>query len=325
MINLQYTTIKDQLPDFIYEGLKEFSRNANVYHPQPPELIDKISKKLLLDKDNILLTAGADEAIQLFIKAYGQSTFVFTPTYIVYKDAKVFGCKFTEIYSIKDNEYRIKSEKIVGATLIFLANPNNPAGFTSKEEVISLVKNNPQAIVVIDEAYGDFAKLSIINEVSNYSNLAVLRTFSKSYGMAGNRIAFVYASKDLLNKIAIFSTWANVSYLSVGAAYTALSHQDYFYKVIQEINTRREEFVIFLKKNNFVIVPSLINATLIKFKTEREANRFVSYLKDNDIIVSHGNGSSNIGLDKSFVRIAIGNNEQMLEVEKIILDYRKVN
>ena len=157
MINLQYTAIQQPLPDFIYAGLKEFSWNANTYHPQPPELINKLATKFNLKPENIFLTAGADEAIQLFARVYGQNAFVFTPTYIVYSDVNTFGGHLTQVNSLYGTDFKIDPKEYSGATLIYLANPNNPSGFTPKETVIQLIKNNSKAIVVIDEAYGDFA------------------------------------------------------------------------------------------------------------------------------------------------------------------------
>lgn len=316
--NLQYTTIKDPLPDFIYEELKKYSKNANFYHPQPPELIEKLASKHQLPPEMIYLTVGADEAIQMLALTYGQNAYVFTPTYVVYADVEEFGGKLTRLYSIKGTEFIISTNKINDASLIFLANPNNPSGFTPKDKVLKLVKNNPQAIVVIDEAYAEFANLSVIDQAKNYPQMVVLRSFSKSYAMAGNRIGFMVASPKIIAKVKPKSQWSNVSYLSVGAAVAALKHEAYFAKIRKGINTTREEFISFLKEKNLPVFPSKINAVLIKFGSIKEAGRFADYLNQNNIIVSRGNGNSNIGLDDSFVRIAIGNPKQMTKVKKII-------
>lgn len=324
MINLQYTTIQKPLPDFIYQGIKSFCAHANTYHPQPPGLIDKIAVKFNLSKEKIFLTAGADEAIQLFAKIFGQNSYVFTPTYIVYQDVEVFGNRLNRIYSIDKNlEYKISSQEIKTATLIYLANPNNPAGYTTKDTVKKLIKNNSKALVVIDEAYGDFADLSIVDQVDNYSNLAVIRSFSKSYGMAGNRVGFIAtANQEIIKKFTQFSQWCNISYLSIGAAITALDHEDYFQKIREEIINTGTDFHNFLIKSGYQIIPSLINAQLIKFQSEAEASNFVAFLKKQEIIVSQGNGHSNIGLDQSFVRIAIGTPAQMDQVKKAIVEFK---
>ncbi len=321
IINLQYTTIKDPLPDFIYEALSPYSKGANVYKPQPPELIEKLAKKHNLPKDMIFLTAGIDEAIQMFAKAYGQNAYSFIPTYVVISDVEEFGGKLTRLFSIENSEYKIKSDTIPNASLIYLANPNNPSGITSKEKVIELVKNNPKSIVVIDEAYGEFADLSVIDQVSKYPHMAVLRSFSKAYGMAGNRIGYIIAHPEIINVVKNKTQWSNVSYLSVGAAMTAIDHEDYFANIRQDINVRRDEFIEFLSKSGFVVLPSNINAVVIKFVSEEKGTNFANYLTTNNFIISHGNGNSNIGLDKSFVRIAVGNKEQMQSLREIVEKY----
>lgn len=321
IINLQYTTIKDPLPDFIYEGLSTFSKSANAYHPQPVELIEKIAKKYNLPKEMIYLTAGIDEGIQMFAKAYGENAFVFTPTYVVYADVEEFGGKLTRMYSIENSEFKIKTDTIPNSTLIYLANPNNPSGITSKEDVMTLVKNNPQAKVVIDEAYGEFADFSVISEVQKYPQMVVLRSFSKGYGMAGNRVGYIVAHPDIINVVKNKTQWTNISYLSIGAAMVALDHEDYFKDVRDDISTRRDEFMEFLKQKGYSLLPSKINAILFKFNSEEEGTKFAEYLVNNNFVISHGNGNSNIGLDKSFVRIAIGNKEQMQILKSVIEKY----
>ncbi len=321
IINLQYTTIKTPLPDFIYEGLKEYSRGANLYHPQPQILIDKLAKKYHLPPEMIYLTAGIDEALQMFMLAYGQRGVVFTPTYTVYTDIEEFGGKLTPVWSIQGDQYLIDQGKHPDATLIILANPNNPSGFTPKERVLELVANNTHCQVVIDEAYAEFADLTVIDQVKNHPHLAVLRSFSKDYSMAGNRIGYLVAHPQVIAQVKNKSTWSNVSYLSVGAAVVALDHEDYFKQIRDEINQRREKFINFLKRQKLTVFPSRINAVLIKFETEDRATDFVNYLNSKNIIVSHGNGNSNIGLDKSFVRISIGTAEQMSVLQREIEKY----
>ena len=321
-INLQYTTIKTPLPDFIYDNLRAYSAGANIYRPQPAELIEKIATKYHLPKEMIFLTAGIDEAIQMFIHAYGGHTYTFAPCYVVYGDVELFGKKLTKIYSIDSgNEFTAPIKTYEDATLIILANPNNPSGVTPKDKVMELVRSNPQAIVAIDEAYGAFIDLTVDDQVIKHPNMVVFRSFSKDYGMAGNRIGYFIAHPDVIAKVKDFTTWANVSYLSVGAAITALDHEEYFANIRNDINKRRDEFINFLKKQKFSVLPSRINAVVIKFGSEKEATAFVAYLSKNNIIASHGNGNSNIGLDKSFVRLSIGTAEQMTKVQKVLTSF----
>lgn len=323
-ISLQYTTIKTPLPEFIYDGLKDYSAGANLYRPQPTELIQKIAAKYSIPVEMIFLTAGIDEAIQMFIHAYGTHAYAFTPTYVVYKDASLFGKKFTEIYSIDtNNKFTVPIKTYEDATLIFLANPNNPSGFTSKKDVLKLVELNQHAIVVIDEAYGAFDELTVDTEVIKHPNLVVFRSFSKDYGMAGNRIGYFIGHPKVIETVKNFTTWANVSYLSVGAAYIALNHEDYFQTIRSDIAKRREEFITFLQTLKYTVLPSRINAIVIRFRSEQAASSFIAHLSARNIIANQGNGNSNIGLDKSFVRMAMGTKDQMDIVQKVIKEFTK--
>lgn len=319
-INLQYTTFTTPLPDFIYDGLKEFSKNANGYRPQPTNLLEKLACKQKISQETIFLTAGADEAIQLFTLAFGQKkkVYIFIPTYAVYQDMKDFGADVVTINALHNKDYKISTALIPDASLIYLANPNNPFGFTSREKVLELVKNNPQAIVVIDEVYAEFADLFVIGEVEKYPNLAVLRSFSKSYAMAGNRIGFIVANQNILAKIKTKVQWANVSYLSVGAALAALEHEKYFVDLRNTVIQTRDMFFSFLQEKGFRVFPTKINAVLLQFVNEKEGTRFATCLQNNNFVISHGNGNSNVGLDKSFVRISIGTKEEMEKIKKVL-------
>ena len=321
-INLQYTTIKTPLPSFIYRSLTDYSAGANIYRPQPSELIDKISIKYSIPKNTIFLSAGIDEALQMFQHAYGATTVIFTPTYVVHADAELFGKKLFKINCINSkNQYRVPIKTYKGATLILLANPNNPSGFTTKENVMELVRLNPQAMVVIDEAYGAFGDLLVEDQVQQNKNMAVLRSFSKDYGMAGNRIGYIIAHPSVIKTVSVFTTWANISYLSVGAAVATFRHEEYFKHMRDDISKRRDNFLHFLTAHKFSVLPSQINAVMIKFSSAIDATQFVEYLAKHNIVVSHGNGNSNIGLDNSFVRLSIGNSQQMEQVTQIIADF----
>lgn len=317
-IDLVYTTIREPLPDFIWEALREYSHNANAYHHQPSVLIDKLVKKHNIPREMSYLVAGIDEAIQIFALAFGKHAYVFTPAYIVYSDVEEFGGKLTRILSLRGHEYIVSPKHFPDATLIYFANPNNPAGFTSKEKVLELVQNNTQAIVAIDEAYAEFTDFSVLDQVKQYPHMAVFRSFSKAFGMAGNRVGYVVAHPEIIEKIARKSRFSNVSYLSIGAAVTALEHEKYFRDVIAQLNKRKEDFISFLTQKGLTVIPGKINAVLLKFESEDKGSAFVKYLNDHNVIVSHGNGNSNMGLDKSHVRISIGTEEQMNRIIDII-------
>lgn len=321
IIDLRFSTIKESLPGFIYKNLRSFSRKSNDYFPQPQELIKLLSEKFKIKRENIFLTAGSDEAILTLSKIYKKSVVIFTPTYMEYANEKIFGSNITKINALTSNGYIINPRYYPGASIIFIGNPNNPIGVVDKETIYKLIKNNPKAIIVVDETYGEFFDNSVIKDVRKFNNLVVLRSFSKDYGMAGIRIGFMVANKDVTQRVKELTQLTNTSYLSVGAAISALSHQDYFIKLRSRIIRERDLFSRFLKSNKLKVLKSNINVVLLKFTTEKNSKKFYDYLKKHDIYTNLGNAGSNIGLDKSYVRIAIGTKKEMETVKEIIEKY----
>lgn len=321
LIDLSFTTLKQELPDFIYEKLAGYSAKSNAYHHQPDELRDMIAKKHSIDSSLISLSAGSDQAIMLLSSLYGRKGgHIFAPTYISYTDIKRFG-KLTQSYSLHEGVYEIVTSEITDAGLIFLANPNNPVGLTRREKILELVANNRDSLVVIDEAYGDFAGESVINDVATYSNMIVLRSFSKGYALAGFRIGYMVAQPAMLEELVLESTWFNVAYTSVGAAITALENEEYFAKLRKDIVESRKQLEAFLSQSGYTVMPSYINAVLLKFDNEALAASLVDFLEANDIKVNQGNGASNVGLGKSFVRISVGTAEQIAVLQNAIDNY----
>ncbi|KKR33821.1 MAG: Histidinol-phosphate aminotransferase [Candidatus Gottesmanbacteria bacterium GW2011_GWC2_39_8] len=318
IINLEYTTIKTSLPDFIYQDLKEYVRNGNEYHHQPPELVNLLAAKNNIPAESIYLTAGSGESLFNLISTFGQNTVVFPPCFFDYGEVVKFGYKLNQVYSLTENGYQVKPTIFSEATLILLSIPNNPTGTVDKEAVREIVERNPQAVVVVDEAYSFFVKDTVIDWVEKYSNLVILRTFSKDFAMAGFRIGYMVINSRILKEYRKRMQWASVSYLSAGAAMSAINHEDYFRDLCNEIMVIKENFILFLKGNGFKILSSFTNSVLIKFETEAHADNFVKYLNENNIIVNQGNGNSVFGLDNSFVRIAIGTQEQMEIVKTVV-------
>lgn len=312
MIDLSFTTVKYSVPAFIYGDIRSSVAQSNSYHHQPNELIDTLSRMHSISRDTIYLTAGADQAINAIIQKFGDNTVVFTPTYIGYSDAERFGHTLTQVTVQDGQDYKIDTKQnYPEASLIIITNPNNPFGITSKSDVIKIVENNPKAIVLVDEAYGEFDEQSVITEVENYPNLVVVRSFSKSYGLAGFRIGYIVANTPILDKIVFETTWFNVSYASVGAAISALNHHDFYVSRINDIKKLRQDTVAFLVSEGFTCLESYINAIVLQFQEATEAKDFVEFMKSHDILVNLGNGLSNIGLDDRHVRVSIGSKEHM--------------
>ncbi|MBI3619958.1 histidinol-phosphate aminotransferase family protein [Candidatus Roizmanbacteria bacterium] len=318
IIDLKFTTIQEEVPDFVYKSLKKYIVRCNTYYPQPLFLRNSLSRVFNLpSSDWVLLTNGVDEALRISLEAFGKNAHLFTPT--EYTTAFQFCPYLTTHYSLIDDRYQIDTSLINGATFFVLANPNNPVGYTHKASIVELLKNNPQAIVAIDEIYGEYApKLSVVDLLPKFNNLIIFRGFSKSYGLAGIRLGYILGKPDLVKKLMEKTTWSNVSYLSCGIGQIALEHKEYYAKLRLTILKRKKGLTKLLEKRKLKIIPSLINTITLKFPSVKDATQFVQYLAEKRISVNQGEGGGKVGNDDTLVGFVVGTSAQTDSLRKAL-------
>lgn len=322
-INLKLADIKYSLPKKIIKKCKNCFDDVNFYPQNYDKLVSKLGKKLNINKENILLINGIDGGIDLIAKVFGGNNLYFTPTYFEFSEAsRRNNQKFKEINSFNGKEYsiNIKNLAIKKADLIFLCNPNNPFGLLDRE-AISKIINKTNGIVAVDECYIDFDGQSAIGLTKKYKNLLILRSFSKGYSAAGLRLGFIIGNKNLIRKLQDKKLFFDVSSMSIEMGLVLLDEEKYFNGLIGEIKETKEEFQSFLENKNFNVINSNNNNIIIRMDSRKEADRFYSYLRKNNIIVNQGNGISTVGLDESWLRFACGTKEQMKKLKNIINKY----
>lgn len=172
---------------------------------QPPELIEAYSQYSKVPAANIVCGRGADEAIELLIRAFcipgRDSIAIFGPTYGMYGiSANTFNVGVNAL-SLTDN-YELPSDidGVKGCKLVFICNPNNPTGTViSVAKIEAVLQQLPEQLVVVDEAYIEFCpENSVAQLLANYPNLVILRTLSKAFALAGARCGFLMASSDII-------------------------------------------------------------------------------------------------------------------------------
>ena len=176
---------------------------------QPPALINAYSEYSGVSASKIVASRGADEAIELLIRAFCipsvDSIACFGPTYGMYAiSANTFnvGVKALNLSA----EYGLPAnyaEDVRGAKLVFICNPNNPTGTVIDKAIIEQAINAlPDVLVVIDEAYIEFCpEYSVADLLESYPNLVVLRTLSKAFALAGARCGFMLANEAVVEII----------------------------------------------------------------------------------------------------------------------------
>jgi histidinol-phosphate aminotransferase len=190
-----------------------------------------------------------------------------------------------------------------GTKLLFLCSPNNPTGNLLNTDHIREVLDNYAGLVIIDEAYTDFATSpGWISSVDEYPNLVILQTLSKAWGLAGLRLGIAYASQtiiDILNKI---KYPYNIGTAAQHIALDALSREQEKEAWVREIRTERERMAQALEKLPITetIYPSDANFLLVRVRSARDT---YAYLSRQGIIVRD---RSNITLCEGCLRITVG-------------------
>ncbi len=269
------------------------------------------AKVINLPSENIFVGNGSDEAIDLLIRAFctpfKDSILINTPTYGMYE----VSAKINQVGVIEcglDENFDISSEDILNSItsntkIIFLCSPNNPTGNSLTYSKILDVLDRFNGIVVIDEAYIDFADQQSLSQlIRKYRNLVILQTMSKSWGLAGARVGFLLSDISIIQYLSRIKPPYNVSSTSQALAIDALSRISQVTKSIKALKNERNRLTVELKKLTIVreILPSETNFILVRFTDGKAAMR---QLEKDGILVRDRSSISRL---QNCLRITVG-------------------
>ncbi|MCK4243660.1 histidinol-phosphate transaminase [Candidatus Bathyarchaeota archaeon] len=294
--------------------------------PYSPSLSVIVAELLKVEADMIAVGNGLDEVIDIITRAFvekGDEVIAHIPSFGHYKTTtKLAGGKFVPIL-LKDN-FDLDVEAMLAAVtkqtkIIFLCSPNNPTGNQFKKADVKKLTVESEKIVVIDEAYVNFARETVLDLLGKCSNLVVLRSFSKSVGLAGLRIGFSIADRELTDFMKKVQHPYNVGVFSQRAVEEFLKNWDYIAKKTEESNKEREQ--LFKKLSMIEGVkpyPSEANFLLTRFK-DIDVKKVYEKLVDQGIFVKD---LGNAPLCDNCLRIGIGThkmNVRLLDALKSII------
>ncbi|MCR5399206.1 MAG: histidinol-phosphate transaminase [Lachnospiraceae bacterium] len=277
------------------------------------ELRDKLSEVYGVDKEKIFVGVGSDDVL-----AVAFMTFFNGRTPIIFPDVTYsFYDVWAELYNIPymtiplDDDFRIKKDDYLRTNGgIVIPNPNAPTGCEkSVEDLEYIISNNPDSIVIIDEAYVDFGARSVLPLIDKYDNLLVVQTFSKSFCMAGARIGMAFGNKKLIkymNDVKFSINSYTMNRLTVAAGVAVLEDMDYLKEVRGKVIATRERmkkeltalgFTFPDSKSNFIFASHNEIAAADIFKAAKQAGIYVRWW-DKRRISDH-------------LRISIGTDEEM--------------
>lgn len=217
--------------------------------------------------DCIMCCNGGDDLLTIAFQAFcdeSRPVAYPVPTYTYYPVlAEVQNCKTIEIPF--DSEFNLPAKlAATGAALTIVCNPNAPTGsFISVGELASLA-DELSGVLMIDEAYIDFAEKNCATLVKDFDNVIILRSMSKGYSLAGLRLGYAIAQQGLINGLMKVKDSYNVDVVAVAAATAAIKDQDYFKKNIEKIKAQRKELTRELVKLGFSVPLSQANFVLAK-------------------------------------------------------------
>ena len=316
------------------KAIKEYNKVSKNFKRYPDTngttLKKVIANKFKIDKDRIVLGSGSDQILELACNAFiKKNDEVIVPKYsfIIYRIySKLNGAKI--IYA-KEKNFTISVKDILSKVtrktkVVFLANPNNPTGtYITKKEVMHLRKKlRSDILLVIDDAYSEYLNekdyLSGLKLFSKYKNVLVTRTFSKVYGLAGLRVGWGYASKEIINTLNKIKPPFNVNRPALFAAAAAIRDTVWLKKEVNHISKWNKILFKKFKEMKIEVNEGSANFLLMNFdRVKINSLKVFIKLANAGILVRNMN---NYGIRNS-LRVTIG---KAKENEKFTFKLRKI-
>ena len=270
--------------------------------------------------DELLLANGADDALRAFFDAFvkeGSSILICEPTFPMYRYyAEIFGARLRVLRYASDMKFPLHD--VIAALrkkprVLFIANPNNPTGtLLHRESIEKILKAATHTAVVIDEAYAEFSRVTVVPWIRRYPQLFVVRTFSKVAGLAGLRLGAVLARADSLDFLRRAMPPFPVNVAALVAAEAAVRNPKALRRYVNEINRLREWLATELRQLGVKTYPSAGNFLLADFGKKgpalfRRAEKQGILLRERSREIAPG-----------FIRITIGTEPEMRRLMKLI-------
>ena len=281
--------------------------------PDCKALIAAIAKRFGLQSEQVTVGNGSDEVLWFALRAFCDEE---TP--LAYSDI-TYGCYKTwcSMLNVPSNVLPLREDFSVDTGLyrglkctVMITNPNAPTGLCLPlSEIESVLRANPDNVVIVDEAYVDFGGESAVSLIGKYDNLLVVQTCSKSRSLAGARLGFAIGNPDLiadLNRIKFSFNPYNVNRLTCLAGIAAMEDEEYFQKCTSAVAETRDRTAAELEKMGFDLTDSKANFLFAK-SSRIPGGELYRKLKGKGILVRHFDKPR---LDDR-LRITVGSDQQM--------------
>jgi histidinol-phosphate aminotransferase len=283
----------------------------------PVELAARLANFAGWRTDGILVGNGSNELIEAILMVTveaGTRVLIPQPTFTLYKLlATILGGECHDVYLSTDLSFNVPQliEAARQADLTILCSPNNPTGSLLDRGELRKVLSVAKGLVVVDEAYHEFSRQTVVPLLQEFEHLVVLRTFSKAMAMAGLRVGYLLAHPALVEQISKAKLPYNLNIFSMAAAEAAIDHFDLLKPQIELLIQERER--VYQELQRIVRVkPYPSHANFIAFRTDAAPAEVFNALYSDDVLVRD---VSRYPMLEKFLRVSIGSpqeNDQFL-------------
>jgi histidinol-phosphate aminotransferase len=305
----------------VLRALRGITREQLTLYPEYEASVRRLARSFGMRPAEMLLTNGVDDALRLLMETFvepGSSVLVPEPTFSMYRFFSEIAGANVEVVRY-DDAMRFPLEATLKALrraprILFLANPNNPTGTLLDHGALTRILDAaPRTLVLVDEAYFEFAGLTVLPWIRRRPNLVVARTFSKAAGLASLRLGALFATAKLADTMRRAFTPYPVNSAALVAAEAAMTDRRFLRRYVSEVRESRWLLARGLEQMGVRVFPSAANFLLVDFGPG--AGRLVRKLAARGILVR--DRASDFGRD-GFVRITAGTTAQTRMVLRAI-------
>jgi len=288
------------------------SEDISVY-PEKDKLLNMLARKLKIRVENILLGNGSDELIDLITRNYvteDSHVILPIPTFSMFEIC--FDKKTSEVHKILyENNFSYPTENVIAAvkdqtSIIVAVSPNNPTGtILPRKQLIRIIESAPQATVILDEAYAEFAGESNLDLIKSYPNFIVLRTFSKGYGLAGLRLGYAVSDQKNIDLIKQYQMPFSINSIALKVAVATIKTTSLLSEMMRKANHEKQELISALHRLEFPVRETKANFVLVK--TGLWTDEIYRALKRKGILVRN---LRHYPLMETYLRITVGRTDE---------------
>ena len=297
---------------WVLEAIREEASDSLRLYSDPKSLCLRETTASLygVNPEQILCGNGSDEILGILLRTFcvkGDRIGFYEPSYSYYKTlAAVYALE--SVATLLDHDLANPPlPEDDDLAIFFLTNPNSPLGFSLRPEVVARLASHLKGILVVDEAYADFARWNCISLVRETPNLVILRSLSKSYSLAGLRVGLAIAEPSCIQQMDKVRDHYNLNRVAQTAACVALRDQNLFQENRRRILRTRERFTKAVKDMGLLPVDSEANFVFVRFESPETALQTFHALMEKGLLVRYFDQD---GI-RDGLRITVGTNREM--------------